>query len=364
MRIRIDVMGQLEIIDPDFSCIGLLKELDPDFKVMSETLPGFTTARFLSIRQSGCGLTLNDMVGFDDDFLWNLHRERLGEFHKGNINRLSIGEASVLDIKIELAYRSIKRCTLCGNRCMVDRTVGEMGICGLGIDALVAGYSAHIAEELFINPSLLISLYGCGLRCKYWQQGELLKPDHATKLSPELWSKLPTDGVRSLSFIGGNPDESLYEILKFVSEAPKEWNLPIVWNCNGYATIETVELLDGIVDAYVPDLKYGSDSCGRKLSKVSNYPAIAMKSISAMVSQGVPVIVRILVLPGHYECCHSKVLEFLAAIQNHLLFVSVRDQYCPEHEITTEDGEMARRPSILEVNCVINKAKSLGLTLI
>lgn len=275
-------------------------------------------------------------------------------------------EASLLDLKIELARRVIVACRLCAHRCGVDRTAGEKGVCRLGAEAVVAEHFVHIAEEAPINPSLVLNLSGCGLRCRFCQQSALLDPATVAgeKLEPTLWPKLQTSGARSLSFVGGNPDESLYAILRLLVTAPADWQLPLVWNCHGYGTLETVRLLESVVDVYVPDFKYGNEACGRRLSAVADYPATAQAAIAEMLDQGVPVIVRILVLPGHFECCHAPTLDYLAAIARPGLQVSVRGQYCPDWKITAEDGALARRPAPDETNAVRDLARHLGLSII
>jgi putative pyruvate formate lyase activating enzyme len=231
---------------------------------------------------------------------------------------------------------------------------------------MVAEHFVHIAEEAPLNPSLVLNLAGCGLRCRFCQQSALLNPAAVSgePLAPALWKQLQTRGARSLSFVGGNPDESLYAILRFLAVAPARWRLPIVWNCHAYATHETLDLLDGVVDAYVPDFKYGNEACGRRLSAVRDYPAIARAAITAMLTQGVPVFVRLLVLPGHIECCHMPTLDVLATLQRDWLFVSVRGQFAPDWQITSCDGALARRPTQEEIEAVRHKARSLGLTLI
>ena len=183
-------------------------------------------------------------------------------------------------------------------------------------------------------------------------------------MEPSLWNRLDTAGARSLSFVGGNPDESLYAILKFLAAAPADWKLPIVWNCHGAATLETIDLLDGIVDVYLPDLKYGAEACGRRLSMITDYPTSAKAAITAMVAQRVPVIVRILVLPGHQACCHRPALEWLTSLAAPHVMVSVRGQYCPDWKITEVDGVLARRPSQEETDQIRRYAQHLGLNLV
>jgi len=354
-RIRIDHEGQMEIVDPGFDSLELLTALDPGFRIRWSKLPGFSSPRFLRTRESGSGIRRDELAEVSEERLWYIHSDAVKRLREGDISPTrSQAEVSLLGVKIELSHRILSSCRLCAHGCGVDRTRGELGICGLGTEAIVAEQFVHIAEEPPINPSLLISLYGCGLRCRFCQQWELLSPAtvDGKALDAALWTELDTEGARSISFIGGNPDESLYGILRFLAAAPSDWKLPIVWNCHGYGSPETIQLLDGIADVYVPDLKYGDERCGRELSDAPGYPTAARATVSAMVAQDVPVIVRILVLPGHFGCCHAPVLEFLRSLDTENLFVSVRGQYCPDWRITSQDGKMARRPYPEEVEQV------------
>jgi len=118
------------------------------------------------------------------------------------------------------------------------------------------------------------------LRCRFCQQAWLLDPSRidSEELDPSLWASLQLKGARSLSFVGGNPDESVYSILRFLVGAPQGWKLPIVWNCHGYAPAETISLLEGVVDIYLPDFKYGNDGCANELSLAPDYFAVAKES--------------------------------------------------------------------------------------
>jgi len=246
----------------------------------------------------------------------------------------------------------------------VDRLAGKTGVCRLGEEALIAEHFVHIGEEPTINPSVLVSLAGCGLRCRFCQQNAILDPGTIAgePLQASLWHALDTSGARTLSFAGGNPDESLYAILRFLKYAPHDWALPLVWNCHGAATRETISLLHGIVDVWLPDFKYGNDSCGQRLSGIRHYPGSATAAIKAMLAQQVPVIVRLLVLPDHFECCHVPVLKALSTMApSDQLCVSIRGQYCPDWRIGPRDGALNRRPASAETAAVRSLAENLGL---
>ncbi len=366
-RIRIDDEGCLEVVNPGFDSLDLLRSIDPGFRIRQAELAGFASPRFLQTRQTGCDLAAHKLAEEPEEVLWEVHDVALERLRtRGKLPLQREVEASLLDLKMKLCHRVLSKCRLCARVCGVDRACGELGICGLGVEGVVVDRFIHIAEEPPINPSLLLSLSGCGLRCRYCQQAALLDPASVDgeRLDAAMWDKLRIGGARSLSFIGGNPDESLYAVLRFLATAPSDWELPVVWNCHAYSTPETMQLLDGLVDAYVPDFKYGDEYCSGQLSEASDYPRAAKVAVKAMLAQNVPVIVRILVLLGHLDCCHVPVLDFLASLNAGHLLVSVRDQYCPDWKIAVQDGDMARRSTGEEVEEVREWARSLKLRLV
>lgn len=366
LKVRVDDEGRMEVVDPGYDTLELLRSINPDFEIRMAPLPLFSAPRFLTARKMCCGLNLGDLKNISDEELWKMHScilERIPSATEPKTSKM----ASLLELKIELSYRLLKSCRLCGRRCGVDRTAGEKGLCGLGMEAMVYEHFVHIAEEPPVNPSLNLFLAGCGLQCRFCQQGHLLDTTSifGERLDASFWKQLNRRGARSLSFIGGNPDESLLPILQFLSVAPKRWNLPIVWNCNAYASVQTIKLLHGVADVYIPDLKYGNADCGDKMAGAPNYWEIARIAISSMLKQRVPVIVRILVLPEHNSCCYEPILKYLADLSHQdNLFISVRDQYCPEGPIhETNHNAMLRRTTKVEIEQVTALTGQLHLNI-
>lgn len=358
-RIRINGMGGLEIIDPGLGDLDLLRAIDPTFEVRAEGLAHFSSPRFQKLRAAGSGVLRADLESASDDFLWAIVTDPASRPKK-------LGEVSLLDLNTELARRMLVSCSLCGHRCHVNRLREEVGICGLGTDVPVAEHFTHIGEEPVINPSYVFNLAGCGLRCRYCQQSSLLSPSGLTyaPLAPKLWDAIDLRCASSISFAGGNPDESLFSILKFLAGAPDEMALPLVWNTHGYITPPTLRLLTQIVDIYLPDLKYGCDRCASRWSGTLNYVATVQSSIASITGAGIPTIVRVLVLPGHFECCHEPALSFLSSLPGRSsISVSIRAQYSPDWRITAQDGDMARRPTKCEIDEVRRCASALGLHL-
>ncbi len=363
IKTRLLADGGVEIVDPDLECLPLMQALNQDFSISQCSLPGYISPRFQAARRCTSSFQKESLILYSDADLWSEHILLLTNIENANANTFcNTDNASLLDIKIELSRRILATCKLCGRQCEVDRLSGQRGKCGLGSEAYVAEVYTHISEEPPINPSCNISLAGCGLGCRFCQKHELLDSGEFHQLlDMQVWNYIETqlEHVNSVSFIGGNPDESLYEILKFLASAPSLFNKPIVWNSNGFAMPIVYRLLEGVVDAYVPDAKFYALECGARLAGAPKYFEILESGLYEMVTQKVPMIVRILVLPGHIECCHKPMIDFLAQYSKKII-LNIMGQYYPDYQIELDHGpEMIRRPYVNEVNQVREYANSI-----
>lgn len=357
VRVRVrDDDGSITFVDPDPTMLPVIQELDPSFRVIREPLPGFDVPRLWATARLGCGIARADLLSAHTHDLWEAHDEETRA-----VVSAQHGEASHLDLKIELARRLLSYCELCGLRCGVNRNAGKTGRCGLRTEAHLHEAYVHVAEEPPINPSLNISLRGCGLRCRFCQQFAALQPTGTAdeQLTGNTWTKLDARGARSLTFVGGNPTESLYAILRFLAAAPASFKLPVVWNSSGYDSPVAIRLLAGVADGYVPDWKYGNDHCALELSGAAGYTNVASQALEQMTEQRVPVFVRMLVLPGHVECCHLRALELLADWRGSIR-LNVLDQYAPDFLIRPSDGALACFASRKDVQRVRAAARSAG----
>lgn len=363
IRVRIDAAGSLEVIDPGYDMLALMHEIDPNFALRWVDVADHGTPRFLQIKKSGSGIRLGQERHLREEALWRAHEKAMDAWRDGQALAKPPDELSLLELKMELARRAMSPCRLCARQCGVDRLRGERGPCKLGPEATVAEHFVHIAEE--VGPSLVLNLRGCGLRCRYCQQHRILAPEgEGDVLDASLWSKLDMDKARTMSFVGGNPDENLYGALQFLHGAPATFSLPVVWNHHAYMSEEVAALTEGIADVFVPDLKYGADACAQQLSSAPGYVAAAQRTLAHLLQRDVAVIVRILVLPGHVECCHIPSIQWLATqARRARLTVSVRGQYAPDYKIDHRDGALNRRATRAEIERVRQTVMDCGLSL-
>ncbi len=235
-----------------------------------------------------------------------------------------------------------KNCTLCPRQCMVDRTIGETGFCGCPDTALVAKTMLHKWEEPVLagnGGSGAIFFGGCTLGCKYCQNRGIStcpagKPMGSAALRKEM-EALISQGAENIDLV--TPTHFLPTIIPALS--PK-LPVPVVYNCGGYERAETIHVLTGLVDIYLPDMKYGDNALASQLSGAPDYVETVLSAIREMVNQTGKVIyqgeklvrgviVRHLILPGQVENS-LKVLDMLGEnFSTDEILVSLMRQYTP-----------------------------------
>ncbi len=249
---------------------------------------------------------------------------------------------SLLDMKRERARQLLAPCRLCALECGVDRTKGPAGVCGLGPGLGRYLDFVHEGEEPEISPTHAILLSGCSYRCAYCSDWEhVVEPERAPAATAEEIARSierrRAQGVASVSFIGGEPLVNLPGILDAL--ALVETSVPVVWNSNMHAGPETLELLEGVVDCYVADLKHGDDACARAVARAPRYLEVVLPAIER-ASRDAFTIVRHLVLPGHVECCTLPALRLLRGLD---VRVNLMGQYRPTENV--RGTSLDRRPS-------------------
>jgi len=278
--------------------------------------------------------------------------------------------------RVRTAYARLRSCDLCPHQCRVDRIGGETGFCRAGLKPKVASASLHRGEEPPISGtrgSGTIFFSWCTLRCCFCQNFPISQLGNGEELSTrglaERMLKLQRLGAHNINLV--TPGHYLPQILAALWLAiPRGFRLPLVWNSNGYETVATLALLEGIVDIYLPDFKYGLDEDALLFSDAPDYPRLAMESIRAMVRQvgddlavekGIAthgIIVRHLVLPGRLE--NSRVA--LRQLKNEIstsLPISLMSQYTPTERVKSHP-QLGRRILQAEYSQIVDDALDLG----
>jgi putative pyruvate formate lyase activating enzyme len=363
-RLWVDVDGSVWLEDPTEESASLAQALSP----------GFAWAAPAEV-ELGC--RLHATRAWPVPTPWPQATGAMWALHDAAMEALSAGQApppssfdgaNLLDLKLALAERLLKHCVLCEHRCHVDRTAGSRGRCGVGAVSRHAPAYVHRGEEREIAPSLCVPLTGCSWHCVYCHTAELInRVDAGTPLAPaghqQLFEAALAPGVRSLSFVGGNPDHHLPAVLALLQAAPADFDRPIVWNSNMFGSPELYRLLDGVVDVYLGDWRYGNDTCASRLSGVAPCWEPVARNWAQAEAQGALCIARVLVLPGHVACCTRPVFTHIARTHPGML-VSVLDQYHPAYRASRAASELGRTPAPEEIAGVLAEAEALGLRLV
>jgi len=304
--------------------------------------------------------------------LWETHDLLTEEFYrlekdvdsrKKRLEDLDNPEKSYLDLKIETANRVLESCHLCTRRCGFNRLQGELGHCKCGTQITVSTMFEHTGEEPELVPSGTIFTLGCTMRClhcqnwtisQWYENGEIFSP----QLLAKAVERLRRGGCRNANLVGGEPTPWLQQWLETFRHV--DINVPVVWNSNSYYSEETAKLLTGFVDVYLLDFKYGPGECARRISDAPGYWKVCTRNHLYGKKCG-ELLIRVLVLPEHNECCTRPVLEWIAKNLGVDVRVNLMDQYRPEwraHEIP----ELRRRLTRNEFDEAVQIAKTVGLT--
>ena len=233
-------------------------------------------------------------------------------------------------------------CSICPRKCAVSRESGA-GFCGMGPLPVVSRAAPHFWEEPCISGekgSGAVFFSGCNLRCSFCQNYDISALRQGTEVSVEklraIFQNLRTQGVHNLNLVTGT--HFAHAIAKALEEDP---GLPVVWNCGGYESVNTLRALEGKVQVYLPDMKYSDASLAAELSGAGDYPAVARVAILEMFRQTGPyeldgegmlkrgVLIRHLVLPGEMENTFG-VLDWIAdTFREGDVLVSLMGQYTP-----------------------------------
>ncbi|MBR0443200.1 MAG: radical SAM protein [Clostridia bacterium] len=269
-------------------------------------------------------------------------------------------------------------CQLCPRRCGADREAGRVGYCGVGAKVRIARAALHLWEEPIISGtrgSGTIFFSGCNLRCVFCQNREVSHGGKGRELDVrELGEKmlaLQQQGAHNINLV--TPSHYANEIIAALKRVRSKLYIPVVYNCGGYESLETIDALAGLVDVYMPDIKYYSPAFSRDYSGAENYFEVARAALLRMYEQvGRPemsasgmmtrgVLVRHLVLPG----CRKDSIAILGELADMFapgeIILSLMSQYTPE--FVPEDcpyDNLKRRITSLEYESVVNEMQRLG----
>jgi putative pyruvate formate lyase activating enzyme len=280
--------------------------------------------------------------------------------------------------RIERALSLLESCEVCPHRCGVNRLKGELGFCKTGKNVIVDSYFPHRGEEKPIRGyrgSGTVFFSYCNMRCIYCQNYQISQLGEGREVSPEelseMFLELQVMGCHNLNLV--TPSHVVPQILSALYLAvQKGFRLPIVYNTSSFDSLESLRLLEGIVDIYLADLKYADREIARRYSKVKNYPEIAMAAIKEMYRQvgdlildkrGIAIrglLIRHLVLPNGLAGT-EKVAEFLGSLSKNMA-VNVMDQYYPSY-MAWKYPELNRRITQREYHQALSSMKGFRLFL-
>ena len=272
---------------------------------------------------------------------------------------------SWLALKRELAQRQLAHCRYCSHHCGVNRQTGQTGFCGLTAQPRISGEYLHYGEEAAVGVTHAIFLSGCTLHCLFchnWRdtfdlrQGRSFSP---AELAARIRLRAQNPAVRSVSFIGGTPEPHLHLLTALACELPE--GLPWVFNGNATLSESGLALMEGLIDLWLPDFKFGNDRCAWELAKITDYSATVLNNLRAYRQQG-PVLIRHLLMPGHLECCTRPILALLAA-EFREIPLNLMMQYRPFYRAEQIEA-LNRRPDAAEQAAARQLALSSGLKLL
>jgi len=283
------------------------------------------------------------------------------------------------------ARRALKSCRLCPRECQARRLEGRVGTCGIGRDAVVSSAFPHLGEEDCLRGrrgSGTVFFAGCGLRCAFCQNADVSWLRQGDERGPEdlaaVFLGLQASGCHNLNLV--TPSHVVPQVLEALAlAAGRGLRLPVVYNSSGYDSVETLRLLDGVVDVYMPDFKFWRGETAERYAAAPDYPERARAAVLEMHRQTGPlllgtdglarrgVLVRHLVMPGLVEES-AAILGWLASEVSPDTYVNVMGQYRPQWRVGEPDGaggrlfqEIDRRPRAWEIEAAYEAARRAGL---
>ena len=290
----------------------------------------------------------------------------LASFHNGNLNKV-----------VAQTFRMLESCCICPRKCKVNRLKNELGFCKTGLKPKVCSFMPHHGEEPPISGkrgSGTIFFSYCNMACVYCQNYEFSQLDEGREVDFEeladFMLHLQEINCHNINLV--TPTHVMPQILKALTIAiPKGLNLPLVYNTGGYELAQIIKLLEGIIDAYLPDMRYADPDMAAKYSSAPDYPRYNQESLKEMQRQvGVAkmdnegiikrgVIIRHLVLPNNIVGT-ERIMKFIAGELSTDSYISLMSQYFPCYK-AVEFKDIARRITYEEYQDAKMIMKKYGL---
>jgi putative pyruvate formate lyase activating enzyme len=288
---------------------------------------------------------------------------------------LSVDE---LQERANLAHARMEACDLCARCCDINRLEGELGICKTSVQAKISSYGPHLGEEDPLRGwkgSGTIFFARCNLRCQFCQNYDISQLSSGVEVTAKelavIMLELQESGCHNINFV--SPSHVVPQILTALSVAVQAGLcVPLVYNTGGYDSLETLQILDGIVDIYMPDMKYSDGEIAKKYSGVEDYPQVNFAMVKEMQRQvgdlqtderGLAtrgLLVRHLILPGDLAGT-QQIVQFLADEVSTDTYLNLMAQYRPAYN-ASHYPELNRAVTSSEYNAAVKMAKEAGLS--
>jgi len=286
-------------------------------------------------------------------------------------------EHDELKERSEMAYEHLSYCDLCGHECGVDRLAGKLGVCQTFERARISSYGPHHGEEDPLRGwrgSGTIFFTSCNLHCQYCQNHAISQTDQGKQVESEelagIMLELQRYGCHNINLV--SPSHVVAPILGAIVIAVQAGlRIPIVYNTGGYDSITALKLLEGVIDIYMPDMKYANSRTALHYSKIRNYPQINQAAVQEMHQQvgdlkinqeGLAVrglLVRHLVLPNNLAGS-EQIVKFLADEISPNTYVNLMDQYRPAFK-ANQFPKLKRQITTTEYRHAVHLANEAGL---
>ena len=273
--------------------------------------------------------------------------------------------------------KNLTACALCPRACGVDRSAGEVGICGMPETFYVSRCAPHYWEEPPISGSRgsgTVFFAGCNLRCVFCQNRAISREGVGQPVSEgelmEKILKLQEQGVHNVNLV--TPTHYTAQLARLLEKIKPRLHIPVVWNSSGYETVEALRMMEGLVDIYLPDFKYYSADLAAAYSSAPDYRERATEAVLEMYRQVGPystrdglaergVVIRHLVLPGQRKDSMAVLGHIASILPPADIRVSVMRQYTPDFAMDCPHKNLHRRVTEFEYASVLEEAAQLGL---